>query len=76
MFSYTGIDFTKVDLTSGNAYSAINFIGNSVVESLVTFDDRAAAINAGIPLYSAYLKTEGVAYPTTIKWVRDIVLPA
>ena len=76
VFSYTGIDFTKVDLTGGNAYSAINFIGNDVVESLIIKSSRAQAIADGVPLYSAYLKTSGVAYPSTSQWVRDIVLPA
>ena len=71
------IDATKADLTQTNAVSSINTIGNNIVESLVKYDDRAAAaLLAGRPLYSAYLKTSGVAYPTTIGWVRDIVLPA
>lgn len=76
VFSFTGIDQTKVDLTQGNTNSTINFIGNNIIESLVIYDDRAAAILAGLPLYSAYLKTNGVAYPTTSGWIRDIVLPA
>lgn len=70
------IDFTKVDLTQGNVISSINFIGNNVIETLTIHNDRASAILAGLPLYSAYLKTSGVAYPTTAGWVRDIVLPA
>ena len=70
------IDFTKVDLTLGNNISSINTIGNNIVESLTIHADRAAALLAGRPLYSAYLKTSGVAYPTTTGWVRDIVLPA
>ena len=70
------IDPTKADLTQGDNVSSINTIGNNIVESLVKYDDRAAALLAGRPLYSAYLKTSGVAYPTTIGWVRDIVLPS
>ena len=70
------IDSTKADLTMGDIVSVTNSIGANLIENLRKFDDRAAAILAGVPLYSAYLKTEGVAYPTTIKWVRDIVLPA
>jgi hypothetical protein len=70
------IDFTKVDLTQGNTVSSVNFIGNNVIETLTAHTDRAAALLAGRPLYSAYLKTSGVAYPTTTGWVRDIVLPA
>ena len=70
------IDFTKVDLTQGGAVSSVNFIGNNVIETLTAHTDRAAALLAGLPLYSAYLKTSGVAYPTTTGWVRDIVLPS
>jgi hypothetical protein len=75
IFSYTGINFDKVDLTQGNNISSVNFIGNNVVEVLIKHDDRNAAILAGLPLYSAYIKTSGVAYPSTSGWVRDIVLP-
>lgn len=75
-YQYTGIDFTQVDLTLGNNISSINTIGGNVIETLVTRDDRASAISSGLPLYSAYLKTSGVAYPATSGWVRDIVLPA
>ena len=49
---------------------------DNIVESLVIYNNRAAALLAGRPLYSAYLKTEGVVYPTTAGWVRDIVLPS
>ena len=48
----------------------------NTIETLTAHKDRAAALLAGLPLYSAYLKTGGVAYPTTTGWVRDIVLPA
>ena len=76
VFSYTGIDHTKVDLTLGNGQSVTNFIGNDVVENLVTSRNRAQAILDGRPLYSAYLKTNNITYPNTSTWVRDIVLPA
>ena len=76
VFSYTGIDHTKVDLTLGNGQSVTNFIGNNVVENLVTRDNRLNAIASGTPLYSVYLKTNGTIYPNTSTWVRDIVLPA
>ena len=75
-FSSGNIDPTKADLTQGNNVSSINTIGNNIIETLTVHDDRAAALLAGRPLYSAYLKTSGVAYPSTSKWVRDIVLPA
>ena len=70
------IDFTKVDLTQGNTVSSVNFIGNNVIETLTVHNNRALALLAGLPIYSAYLKTSGVAYPSTAGWVRDIVLPA
>lgn len=69
------IDITKADLTLGNNISAINTIGNNVIEILRQFDDRADAIANSMPLYSAYIKTNGNAYPSTATWVRDIVLP-
>ena len=75
-FNSGNIDPTKADLTQVNNVSSINTIGNNIVESLVIYNNRAAALLAGRPLYSAYLKTSGVAYPTTTGWVRDIVLPA
>jgi hypothetical protein len=70
------LDFTKVDLTNSNNVSAINIIGANIIESIRRFNDRAAAISAGVPLFAAYIKTGGVAYPSTSGWVRDIVLPA
>ena len=76
MFSFTGIDNTKVDLTQGNNSSVVNFIGGRMIENLAVYNDRASAIANNIPLYTAYLKTNGVAYPSTSTWVRDTVLPA
>lgn len=85
VFSYTGIDHTKVDLTSENTMSAINFIGGSVIETLIVKNNRLNAIAVGIPLYSAFLNrgnlgvaegSETNTYPDTTEWYRDIVLPA
>ena len=70
------IDSTKADLTIGNTVSVTNSIGANLIENLRRFNNRADAISAGVPLYSAYLKTSGVAYPATAGWVRDIVLPS
>ena len=56
VFSYTGIDFTKVDLTQGNNTSSVNFIGNNVVESLAIHNSKAAARAAGLTINSAFLK--------------------
>ena len=76
IFESGTIDITKVDLTNSNTVSVTNSIGANIIENLRVFDDRASAVLAGVPLYSAYLKTNGNAYPSTATWVRDIVLPA
>ena len=76
VFESGAIDNTKVDLTFGNTISVTNSIGANLLEHLRVFDDRADAISAGVPLYSAYIKTNGNVYPSTATWVRDIVLPA
>lgn len=79
------IDFTKVDLTFGNTISTTNTIGNNLIETLVVYNNRANALSAGVPLYSAFISrdNDGVAegselnpYPNTNKWKRDIVLPS
>jgi hypothetical protein len=67
---------TKADLTVGNLISVSNQIGANIIENLRIFNNRASAILAGVPVYSAYIKTNGNAYPSTSTWVRDIVLPA
>lgn len=56
IFSYTGIDFDKVDLTQGNNISSINFIGNNIVESLVVHSSKENAKLAGLPPNSVFLK--------------------
>ena len=76
IFETGTIDITKADLTFGNTISVSNSIGGNLIESLRIFDDREDAIANSVPLYSAYIKTSGIAYPDTTKWVRDIVLPA
>lgn len=73
VFSNTGIDLTKVDLTQGNNVSTSNFIGNNIIESLVTRNDRATAISSGLPIGSVFLNTGGVVSPTT-GWKRDVVI--
>lgn len=84
-YAYTGIDFTKVDLTLGNNISSVNTIGNNIVETLVVYNNRLNAIAAGLSLYSAFINrgnlglpegSEINTYPDTSKWYRDIVLPA
>lgn len=56
VFTFTGIDHDKVDLTTGNTVSAINFIGNELVENLMSFASKADALAAGHPTYSAFIK--------------------
>lgn len=56
VFSFTGIDFDKVDLTQGNNVSSTNFIGNNIIESLVVYSSKQAAQNAGITKGSKFLK--------------------
>lgn len=56
VFSFTGIDFDKVDLTQGNNVSSTNFIGNNIIESLVVHSSKQAAQNAGITKGSKFLK--------------------
>ena len=56
IFSFTGIDQTKVDLTQGNNISTTNFIGNNVIENLVVYNSKSSAIGAGISPNSAILK--------------------
>ena len=55
-FAFTGIDFNKVDLTSANSYSSINFIGNNIIETLVVYVSSEEAANYGIAKGSVFLK--------------------
>lgn len=75
VFSFTGIDQTKVDLTQGNTVSTSNFIGNNIIESLVTRTGRTSGTQPAtdLPVGSVFLNTNNVASPTT-GWVRDIKL--
>lgn len=60
-FLNTGsIDFTKVDLTQGNSVSSTNTIGNNIVESLVRFNSKQSAQNAGLTTNSKFLKFTSV----------------
>ncbi len=75
VFSNTGIDQTKIDLTQGNTVSTSNFIGNNIIESLVTRTGRTSGTQPAtdLPVGSVFLNTNNVASPTT-GWVRDIKL--
>lgn len=84
VYQFTGIDHNRVDLTNGNLISSVNTIGSNVIETLVVYNNRANAIAAGVPLYSAFLNRgnsgtpEGDEinnFPLTGKWYKDIVLP-
>ena len=75
VFAYTGIDQTKVDLTQNNNVSTSNFIGNNIIESLVTRTGRTSGTQPAtdLPVGSVFLNTNNVASPTT-GWIRDIKL--
>lgn len=56
-FQTGAIDTTKVDLTANNEYSSVNVIGKAVIENLVVFASKFQANSAGIPKYSAFIKS-------------------
>jgi len=55
-FTFTGINFDKVDLTNANNISTINFIGSSLIETLVIYDSKASALSGGLSKNSKFLK--------------------
>lgn len=55
IFNSGTIDFTKADLTSGNNVSTTNTIGNTLIETLVSYTSRESARLAGLPSNSAFL---------------------
>jgi len=54
------LDYTKVDLTGSNTFSVVNSIGNNIIESLVVYASRAAAVTAGRPKGSAFINRKTV----------------
>lgn len=66
------IDFTKVDFTNGNSQSALNTIGNSVIETLVQSGNRTNAAVI-LPKYSKFLNTNN-GNVSQATWFVDIVL--
>lgn len=56
IFESGTIDSTKADLTVGNLISVSNQIGANIIENLRIFNNRASAISAGVPAYSAFIK--------------------
>ncbi|MBP9793778.1 MAG: hypothetical protein KBC56_07255 [Flavobacterium sp.] len=54
------IDDTKADLTGGNSYSAVNTIGNDIIESLCVYSSRVNAIAAGRVKGSAFINRKTV----------------
>jgi len=72
-FSTGSIDITKADTTKSNTLSSVNTLGKYLIENLLKYNDRTAAIAAGVPINTAYIKTGGVISPTT-GWLRDVVL--
>ena len=76
-FSYTGIDFDKVDFTLGNSISCMNFIGNYIVESLVRHPYRRdggsnTLGNLFLPKYSKFINMNGSMVESD--WYVDIML--
>jgi len=67
VFSLGNIDNTKVDLTFGNAISAINTIGNNVLEHLRSFTSKELARVSGMPVNSAYLLVRPVTATNLIQ---------
>ena len=74
VFSNTGIDPAKVDLTQGNNVSTSNFIGNNIIESLVTRTGRTSGTQPAtdLPVGSVFLNTNNGGASST--WIRDIVI--
>jgi hypothetical protein len=60
VFAFTGIDQNKVDLTQGNTSSAINFIGNNIIQNLVAHPSRNDASAAGLSVGSTFLNRKTV----------------
>lgn len=60
VFSYTGIDLTKVDLTQGNNGSALNFIGVNILETLKVYNSREQARASGNPPGTVFLNRQTV----------------
>lgn len=76
-FSYTGIDFDKVDFTLGNNISCMNFIGNFIVESLVKYPYRrdGGSNTLGslfLPKFSKFINMNGSMVESD--WYVDIML--
>ena len=77
VFPYTGIDFTKVDLTLGNSTSSINYIANQIVECLVRHPYRRdggsnTTGNLFLPKYSKFINMNGSMIES--EWYVDIML--
>ena len=77
VFPYTGIDFTKVDLTLGNSTSSINHIGNQIVECLVRYPYRRdggsdTLGNLFLPKYSKFINMQGSMVES--EWFVDVML--
>ena len=77
LFSYTGIDFTKVDLTLGNSISSINHIGGQIVECLVRYPYRRdggsdTVGNLFLPKFSRFINMQGSMIES--EWFVDVML--
>ena len=77
VFPYTGIDFDKVDLTSGNNISSVNYIGNLIIETLVKHPYRRdggsnTLGNLFLPKYSKFINMNGSMVESD--WYVDVML--
>ena len=77
VFSYTGIDFDKVDFTLGNNISSVNYIGNNVIETLVKYPYRRdggsdTVGNLFLPKYSKFINMQGSMIESG--WFVDVML--
>lgn len=75
VFEQIQINFNQVDLTGNNTRSSLNTIGNNVIETLVRYGSRSAAISAGLPSGAKFLNTNGMPINSPDpSWKIDILL--
>jgi len=70
------LDTSVVDVTGGNTFSAINTIGNNVIEVLVIHDSRENARLAGLPRGSAFVNRQTVNAADLVAGVEYRILTA
>lgn len=68
-------EINNVDLTKGNAIARTNIINNNITNSLRSFNDRAAAISAGLPVGGLFINTNGGDVVTANHFQDIVILP-